>query len=57
MEDLCSYTSSEYQGEILSSIQGPETDQDDINIIMSNLIRGEETEIILTSYIKSGRNF
>ena len=57
LEDLCGYTSSECQGKTLSSIQGPETNQDDINIIMSNLIRGEETEIILTSYIKGGRFF
>jgi len=56
-EDLCGYASSECQGGTLSCIQGPETNHDDIKILMSNLIRGEETEIILTNYTKGGRKF
>jgi len=56
-EDLCGFSAAECHGKTLACLQGPETDHEAINALMTQLKRGEEAETILTNYAKSGRKF
>lgn len=56
-EQLCGFSAAECHGKTLECLQGPETDHEAINTLMTQLKRGEEGETILTNYTKSGRKF
>jgi len=56
-EGLCGFSASECQGKTLKCIQGPETCNDAVTALMSQVIKGEEGGTLLTNYSKSGRKF
>lgn len=56
-EELCGYSRSECEGESLSMIQGPETDQSAVTAMLNQLMKGEECGLVLTNYKKDGSTF
>jgi len=56
-EELCGFSAAECHGKTLKCLQGPETDNEAVATLMTQLKRGEEAGTVLTNYSKSGRKF
>ena len=54
-ETLCGYKQEECNGKTLKMVQGPDTDWSTLSTLLTCLLAGEETSVVLTNYAKDGR--